>query len=293
VSVLADNRRFLARPGPGRLSLMAGAVATGAHVLPLLGSIQPLRRALLPSLTGLGRPGHAALTFDDGPDPVSTPAFLEVLERLGWRATFFMLGSMVAANPSLAAEVASAGHEIALHGNVHRSHLLRTLPGVLDDLHRGRDVLEDATGQTPRWHRPPYGALSGPTLVAARQLDLRVVLWSTWGRDWRREATGESVAADVQLGWAPGATVLLHDSDATSAPGAWRAALDALPRLAAWLEPLEIEVGPLGAHGVPGAAGVEAVAGGDGLCGEPDAPIPAGAWAGPLRGSGRTRSDQP
>jgi peptidoglycan/xylan/chitin deacetylase (PgdA/CDA1 family) len=275
VSFLAGNQRGLTRPHTGRLSVVAGAVAAGAHVLPLLGSIQPLRRALLPSLTGLGRPGHAALTFDDGPDPVSTPAFLAVLDRLGWHATFFMLGSMVAANPSLAAEVASAGHEIALHGNVHRSHLLRTLPGVVDDLRRGRDVLEDATGRTPRWHRPPYGALSGPTLVAARQLDLRVVLWSTWGRDWRREATGESVAADVQLGWAPGATVLLHDSDATSAPGAWRAALDALPRLAEWLEPLEIEVGPLGAHGVAGAGRVTPGPGSRGTPGEPGAAVPA------------------
>lgn len=275
MSFLAGNQRGLTRPRTGRLSVVAGAVAAGAHVLPLLGSIQPLRRALLPSLTGLGRPGHAALTFDDGPDPVSTPAFLAVLDRLGWHATFFMLGSMVAANPSLAAEVASAGHEIALHGNVHRSHLLRTLPGVVDDLRRGRDVLEDATGRTPRWHRPPYGALSGPTLVAARQLDLRVVLWSTWGRDWRREATGESVAADVQLGWAPGATVLLHDSDATSAPGAWRAALDALPRLAEWLEPLEIEVGPLGAHGVAGAGRVTPGPGPRGTPGEPGAAVPA------------------
>ncbi len=275
MSFLAGNQRGLTRPRTGRLSVVAGAVAAGAHVLPLLGSIQPLRRALLPSLTGLGRPGHAALTFDDGPDPVSTPAFLAVLDRLGWHATFFMLGSMVAANPSLAAEVASAGHEIALHGNVHRSHLLRTLPGVVDDLRRGRDVLEDATGRTPRWHRPPYGALSGPTLVAARQLDLRVVLWSTWGRDWRREATGESVAADVQLGWAPGATVLLHDSDATSAPGAWRAALDALPRLAEWLEPLEIEVGPLGAHGVAGAGRVTPGAGSRGTPGEPGVAVPA------------------
>ena len=67
-------------------------------------------------------------TFDDGPDPQSTPEFLAVLDELGWRATFFMLGDMVRRSPSIAREVAAAGHEVAVHGDLHRNMLWRT-PG--------------------------------------------------------------------------------------------------------------------------------------------------------------------
>ena len=88
------------------------------HAAPALTSIGPLRRALLPALSGQGRPDHVALTFDDGPDPQSTPAFTELLhDRV--RATFFLLGHMVSRATSLTRELVAAGHEVAVHGWHH------------------------------------------------------------------------------------------------------------------------------------------------------------------------------
>jgi peptidoglycan/xylan/chitin deacetylase (PgdA/CDA1 family) len=107
-----------------------------------------------------------------------------------------------------------------------------------------------ATGSPPAWFRPPYGTLSGASVAAARLLGLRTVLWTTWGRDWREEATGPSIAADVAGGLRPGATVLLHDSDCTSAPGSWRATLDSLPRLADIFAERGLCVGTLAEHGI-------------------------------------------
>ena len=60
-----------------------------------------------PSLSGCGRPDHVAITFDDGPDPGSTPVFLDRLDAVGWKATFFMLGTMVRRSPSVARDVAA------------------------------------------------------------------------------------------------------------------------------------------------------------------------------------------
>jgi peptidoglycan/xylan/chitin deacetylase (PgdA/CDA1 family) len=191
-----------------------------------------------------------ALTFDDGPDAVSTPAFLAELDRLGWKATFFMLGSMVRDAPGLAAEVAAAGHEVAVHGDVHRYQITRTPRAVNDDLVRARDTIAEATGRTPHFSRPPYGVLSTAGLFAARRLALEPVLWTTWGRDWRPDATPESVAADVERGLASGGTILLHDSDCTSAPGSWHSALGSLPLLAERCAAAGLEVGPLADHGI-------------------------------------------
>jgi peptidoglycan/xylan/chitin deacetylase (PgdA/CDA1 family) len=189
-----------------------------------------------------------ALTFDDGPDPASTPAFLDALDDLGWTATFFMLGSMVRRAPELAAQVVAAGHEVAVHGDQHRSHLWRSPRDVATDLQRATTAIVEATGHRPVWFRPPYGVLSAGSLVAARRLGLRTVLWTAWGRDWRAAATPATVVADVGRHLGPGGTVLLHDSDCTSAPGAWRSALGALPALAERFAALGLEPGPLSEH---------------------------------------------
>lgn len=228
----------------------AGALAV--HALPALSNVDAVRRRTLPRLAGVGAPGHVALTFDDGPDPKTTPAFLEALDRLGWRATFFMLGSMVERAPALAAEVAAAGHEVAVHGYEHRSQLFRIGREVADDLARARDAIATRTGQQPVWFRPPYGTLSAGGVLAARRQRLRTVLWTTWGRDWRAEATPDTVVADVARQLGPGATVLLHDSDCTSAPGSWHSALGALPRLAELFAARGLAVGPLREHGTRG-----------------------------------------
>src|SRR5438270_3992071 len=120
-----------------RLLLAGGATALALHAVPLLTTRASLRRRYLPGLAGLGSPGHVALTFDDGPDPASTPAFLAELDRLGMRATFFMLGTNVEAHPDLAAEVAAAGHEVAVHGYRHRSQLFQSPGQIRADLLRG------------------------------------------------------------------------------------------------------------------------------------------------------------
>lgn len=240
-----------------RVPVIVGAVAVplALHGLPALSNVDVVRRRMLPALAGVGWPGHVALTFDDGPDPASTPAFLDALGGLGWRATFFMLGEMVRRAPGLAAEVAAAGHEIAVHGDRHRSQLLRSPRRLADDLSRAVDTVASATGCTPRHFRPPYGTLAGGGVLAARRQRLRTVLWTTWGRDWRAEATPQTVVADVERHLAPGATVLLHDSDCTSAPQAWRSALGALDPLAELFSSRGLAVGPLAEHGLSAQPG--------------------------------------
>lgn len=232
--------------------MVGWGVAAGvfAHLVPGVVAWRSARSLLLPRLAGVGDQRHVALTFDDGPDPVATPPILDALDSLGWRATFFCLGSQVRRSPGLARELVGRGHEIGVHGDTHVSHLRRPLTSTVPDVIRARDTIAEVTGNAPRWFRPPYGAVSSSTLVAARRARLQLVLWTTWGRDWKPRATGRTVAADVRRTHVPGATVLLHDSDITSAPGAWRSALAALPLLAEQWASMGLNVGTLAEHGV-------------------------------------------
>ena len=228
--------------------LLAGgatlAVAQGAPGLTALASV----RRLFPRLAGIGRPDHVALTFDDGPDPRFTPGLLATLDARRVHATFFLLGPMVRDAPGLAAEIASADHEIAVHGWEHRYATARG-PGVLhDDLARACDTIAAATGAVPRLYRPPYGVLSAGALIAAHRLGLRPILWSSWGREWVRGATPGSVQATLASTLDGGVTVLLHDSGAAAPAGTAAAALGALPWLLDECARRGLRAGPLAGH---------------------------------------------
>jgi peptidoglycan/xylan/chitin deacetylase (PgdA/CDA1 family) len=177
-------------------------------------------------------PAHGiALTFDDGPHPEGTPAVLDVLARVGARATFFLVGEQVARYPTVAAEIAAAGHEIAIHGYRHVLLLRRAPSALRRDLVRAHDVIATATGTEPTLYRPPYGVFSGPALQIARELGWRTLLWSRWGRDWERRATPEKIAARASRSLAGGDVVLLHDADHYSSVGSWRRTVAALPSI--------------------------------------------------------------
>jgi peptidoglycan-N-acetylglucosamine deacetylase len=223
-----------------------------AQAGPGLTGFGPVRSLAFRRLAGTGDPGHVALTFDDGPDPASTPAFLRVLDDRGVRATFFMLGSLVARAPGLAAEVAAAGHEIGVHGWDHRYLPTRGPAAMRSDLTRATELIADVTGVRPWLFRPPYGVLSGPSLVTARNLGLTPLLWGAWGREWTAAASGETVLQTLLRGLDGGVTVLLHDSGAIAPPGSWEAALAAVPPLLDECARRGLLVGTVAEHGLGG-----------------------------------------
>ena len=222
----------------------AGAAALAFEVLPAGSWLPAVRRRVAPALLGRVPRDALALTFDDGPAPESTPLFLAELDRLDVRATFFCVGEMARRHPALVREIDERGHRIGVHGWLHRNQLLRP-GGVHGQLRRARDLIGELSGQDPGWYRPPYGVLSGEGLLAARALGLRPVLWSRWGKDWRADATADTVYARVCGGLVGGATILLHDADTYAQPGSWRAALGALDPIVGRCRELGLQVGGL------------------------------------------------
>lgn len=229
-------------------STVAISTLTLQH-LPALTSVAAARRGLFPALSGISDNHHIALTYDDGPDPRSTPYFLELLNDFDVRATFFLLGSHVAAHPRLVQEMSARGHEMAVHGWDHRC-LATKRPGILTaELAQTKMQIEDLTGEPVRWYRPPYGVMTTEGILAARHNALRTILWSAWGRDWSRRVTPASIVGHVNRVLRPGGTLLLHDTDRTSGPGSWRNSLAASATLLRqWQLQQGTSVGPLKEH---------------------------------------------
>ncbi|HVW24797.1 MAG TPA: polysaccharide deacetylase family protein [Polyangiaceae bacterium] len=173
-----------------------------------------------------------ALTFDDGPSPVTTPRVLEALAVAGARATFFVLGAKAEAHPDVLREIVAAGHELGVHGYQHHHlYALLTPDTVARDIQRARDVVERETGIVAKWFRPPVGQVSPRTAAGARRAGVPIVAWSVRGLDGLRARTPEQVVSRVTPGLVPGAIVLLHDAaeDEDFEP----AGIAALPRLLA------------------------------------------------------------
>jgi peptidoglycan/xylan/chitin deacetylase (PgdA/CDA1 family) len=203
----------------------------GGHALPSVAPLVPRLAAALRIPTRLTDPGAVAITFDDGPGPEGTPSVLEVLDRERVSATFFLVGEQVRRSPGLAAEIVAAGHTVQLHGDRHRNQLRLTPGQIRDDLERGAEAIEQATGRVTPFYRPPYGIFSALGLRAVNRSRYEPLLWSRWGRDWRGRASGASVAADATRGLEGGDVILLHDADHYSDPECWRATASALSRI--------------------------------------------------------------
>lgn len=154
-----------------------------------------------------------ALTFDDGPDPKTTPQVLDALDAAKAKATFFVIAKKAEAHPELVREILRRGHEVGLHSYAHeRLFSLRGEAHVKADLERGAQVLEELTGTRPLFFRPPIGHTNPIIARVADALDLVTVGWSVSARDGLASAVPRSIVNRVRRGLADGAIVLMHDA---------------------------------------------------------------------------------
>lgn len=158
-----------------------------------------------------------ALTFDDGPDPVWTPAVRDELARLDVRATFFVVAPCAIARRELVRAVLDGGHAVELHCWTHERHSHRDRATVEDETDRSLEALA-RLGVTPALWRTPWGDEAAWTRQVAETRGLTVVGWTADTHDWRGDdATTMLAAIEGDLG--AGGSVLMHDG---LGPGARR-----------------------------------------------------------------------
>lgn len=178
-----------------------------------------LYHLLVPSAQGLGRVftrfetdrREFWLTIDDGPDPQDTPRILDLLERHGARATFFVIGERAARHPELIAEILRRGHEIGHHTQTHPvgTFWCATRARLASELDRATAVLA-AAGVRPRWFRAPAGIKNLRLADALTKRGLGCVAWTIRSGDCLAERP-EIVAERVMRRLRPGMIVLVHE----------------------------------------------------------------------------------
>jgi peptidoglycan/xylan/chitin deacetylase (PgdA/CDA1 family) len=176
-----------------------------------------------------------ALTFDDGPHPVDTPPLLDLLERHGAKATFFVVGKSARRYPELIERMAGAGHALGNHTWDHPS-----LPS-LKGRYRRRQLAwtEEVLGpHSSGLFRPPYGEQSPGSRIDALRLGLRPVCWDVIAEDWRDDPP-EIMLQRIYRKLRRGSIVLFHDTLYTTVEERYR---DRGPTLAT-VERLLVDLG--------------------------------------------------
>ena len=157
-----------------------------------------------------GKGKRLYLTFDDGPDPVSTPAVLDILKAHDVHATFFCTGSKVQASPGLFARVAAEGHTIGNHGFSHLNGLTTSIRAYCSDILRGRDIT------CSNLFRPPYGRLR-VRQYRILERSMRIVFWDLMPYDFDRKLSPEQSYSKLLRKIRPGSVIVLHDTESSSA----------------------------------------------------------------------------
>jgi peptidoglycan/xylan/chitin deacetylase (PgdA/CDA1 family) len=170
---------------------------------------------------------YIAITFDDGPHATLTPKLLDILKERGIKATFFVLGECVAANPDVLRRAVAEGHEIGNHSWDHKALPRSGGAGVAAEMSQTNAAIEQAGGKKPVVMRPPYGATTAAiTKRLNEEFGFKVVLWDVDPLDWKVRNSAH-VTSEILKNTKPGSIVLAHDIHPTTV-AAMPETLDAL-----------------------------------------------------------------
>ncbi|WP_068498746.1 polysaccharide deacetylase family protein [Paenibacillus kribbensis] len=153
-----------------------------------------------------------ALTFDDGPDEIKTPAILDLLKQYDAKATFFVVGSRVEKLPHIVKREREEGHDVGNHTFHHSSFHRISRNKALSEMDQGQASIVQATGTETHLFRPPGGSYTDSLVKLSKEKGLKMILWS-WHQDtldWRRPGV-HRIANKVLRNARNGDIVLMHD----------------------------------------------------------------------------------
>ncbi|MGM0919662.1 MAG: polysaccharide deacetylase family protein [Bacillota bacterium] len=143
------------------------------------------------------------------------PSMLDVLDKHGVKATFFLEGRWAKENPVLVKTIKEAGHEIGNHSYSHPDMARITTDQIRKQIGSTNDVIKEITGAAPVWFAPPSGSFRQDVITVADEFKMETVLWSVDTIDWQKpepRVLVERVLKKVHNG----AMILMHPTDSTS-----------------------------------------------------------------------------
>lgn len=151
-----------------------------------------------------------ALTFDDGPHPGRTPEILDILEKYGITATFFVIGQNVEYYPEVFERTIAEGHEIGNHTYGHRVLSRLSEKEIEGEISAFNDAIDTYYKESVSIIRPPEGSYNDSLREYADKSGTKIVLWSVDTMDWAHR-TVDNIVETVLSETDGGDIILMHD----------------------------------------------------------------------------------
>lgn len=154
-----------------------------------------------------------ALSFDDGPNPISTPMILDVLEKYNVRATFFDLGNLMEKYPLVVKREAELG-EVGTHTYSHKNMTKLSVDEINNDLKLSRNAFKKILGYDPILIRAPYGSVNATFRALA---DMPIIGWDVDSLDWKYLNKDLTLDEIDKYGNLDGRIILMHSIHVSTA----------------------------------------------------------------------------
>ena len=167
-----------------------------------------------------------AITFDAAWSAEDTDEIIEILNDYNAKATIFVLGTWVDANPDAVKKFYEKGHEIANHSDTHKLFSKVSREEVIKEIKECNKKIEKVTGEKVKLLRAPSGDYDNKSIEIADSMNMKMIQWSVDSLDWKKLSTQE-IYSRVVTKTENGSILLFHNGVANT-PKALRMILEKL-----------------------------------------------------------------
>ena len=145
------------------------------------------------------------ITFDDGPDEKVTPYLIDVLEKFGIKATFFIIGNQAKKYPELVKLIIDNGHKIGNHSFSHLNGFSTNKNKYLEDVEQAKKYIDSDI------FRPPYGKIT-PLQIKKLKKDFKIIMWDIMSWDFKKNIYPNKIYKNVIDNVENGSIILFHNN---------------------------------------------------------------------------------
>lgn len=148
------------------------------------------------------------LTFDDGPENISTPIILSILKKHNAKATFFCTGEKAQGNLKLLKQISDEGHTIGNHSYSHQKRGSKSTDVFIQDINKCKEIIDSV------FFRPPYGKITRQQIKALKE-DFKIIMWSVIPGDFDSKVSKDLLLKRSIRYTKPGSIIVFHDNSKT------------------------------------------------------------------------------